>query len=177
MSRARLLTVLVGVLVALNVGLLAVMAIRMSAPGEAGRPAPLLRRTIPEALEFDAAQEARFDAEVDRHRAEMQELDRERRDRLRAWVATLSGAGGGPDAQARLERELQGLEGRRLAAVRGHFDSIRAMARPDQLARFPRVLDDAAGALVGPPPGAVGGAAPPRAGGPGRPGPGRPPGR
>jgi Spy/CpxP family protein refolding chaperone len=160
MTPQKLLSVLVGLLVLMNVALMVtLMDGRVDRPpppppGRGGEPPPL-RQTIEGTLGFDADQRAQFDESRRRYQDGLRDLDRRRRSLIESYFATAT-----PDLDARAQ--LLEVEAAKIDLTSTHFREIREIATEQQLARFPEVLDAALRVMLGGP------------GGPGEPGRGRP---
>ncbi|MEZ4457545.1 MAG: hypothetical protein R2882_13510 [Gemmatimonadales bacterium] len=173
MTQPTLLKWLVAILVALNLAMLAVVYRRLPEGREPAGAAGPLRETIVERLDFDESQRASFARLRSGHQHVMDSLTQARNRLLRDYFGLLKEDRADSAARTEVRGRILAIEDARIEATYRHFEQVRALARPEQLARFPEIIDAAIGVLIGP--------RPPAGGPPGRrpPGPGgrdRPPG-
>lgn len=151
--------IIVGLLAAMNLGLLAFIWANSSQ--EQG---PNLRtggkQILIERLEMDEAQQVKFEAEYDRHQGQVQGLQvelRRKKDELFAFEKEL-------DVE-KLAKEIGALHAELDVTTYRHFENVRSFLRPDQKEEFQKVFQEIFGPKArgkhGPPPGR-GGPPPPR---------------
>ncbi|MGE0440498.1 MAG: hypothetical protein AB7L66_00540 [Gemmatimonadales bacterium] len=172
MTQPTLLKWLVAILVALNLVMLGVVYGRLPRRSEPAGAAVPLRDAIVERLGFDESQRTAFAGLRSDHQHLMDSLTQARNRLLRDYFALLKDDQADSAERTVARERILGIEDARIEATYRHFERVRALARPDQLARFPEIVDAALGVLIGPrPPGG----GPPRGMGPDRrpPDPGR----
>jgi Spy/CpxP family protein refolding chaperone len=150
MTQNALLKALVAVLVVLNVTVVALTFRRLPAPARGPGDRPPLRETIVETLGLDPRQRAAFADLRQQHQRLMDSLTRARNDLLRRYLGNLKDDTADSAARIAGRQAILAIEDRRIEETYRHFERVRALARPDQRARFPQVIETALGILVGP---------------------------
>jgi hypothetical protein len=147
MSKERLLAVLVGVLVVLNVATVTMLLMgEHRPPGPPPPPGPPggggPKGVIIERLHFDADQIKAYDALIEEHRAQIREKDEAMMTARRELYASLAS----PTLLqtdsllatiAAVQRDVEGVN-------YAHFGHVRALCHPDQLADFDALATDLA---------------------------------
>ena len=142
MSKVRLLTIAVALLVLVNIA--ALTALYLGRPGNHGpRRGEGPKAVVIERLHFDAGQVQAYEALIRQHRATIDRLDGALLEDRSALYQGLRS----PD-RARQDSLLAAcaatermIESTHLA----HFEAIRALCRPDQLPYFDELVNDLAG--------------------------------
>jgi periplasmic protein CpxP/Spy len=147
MTRSRLLSIAVVVLLLLNMATLGMLFFRKPPhDGHARHAGP--KAIIIERLKFDAGQVASYEELIRDHRGKIGELDR-RMMELRARLYDVSDPRSADPIIHLIEETQGGIE----RVHTDHFARIRALCRPDQLPLFDGMTKDLAGYFrSGPPP-------------------------
>lgn len=147
MTRTRLLSISVVVLVLLNIATLGVLTLR-EAPHPEHREHEGPKAIIIERLKFDDGQVASYEELIRDHRSRIDELDKHMME-LRGRLYEVN-YGQSADSIIYLIGEKQGEIER---VHTDHFSRIRALCRPEQLPLFDALTKDLAGYFrPGPPP-------------------------
>ncbi|MCC6938456.1 MAG: periplasmic heavy metal sensor [Flavobacteriales bacterium] len=154
MTKVKLLGIAVVVLVLLNIGTLAMLFTRPNGrqgpPREEGPKAIIIER-----LHFDAEQVKAYEELIAKHQAAIRTSDEKMQATRGELYQELKGLDDPAkdsllDALGKVQRAIE-------ATHFAHFEEIRALCQPDQLASFNALVDDLAGyfshpTIKGPPP-------------------------
>jgi protein CpxP len=159
MSKVTLLSIAIAGLIAVNLGLMAFLFFRKPPMEGPERPGMGMhpdgpKKIIIERLHFDPQQVAQYEQLIEQHRSAIRKLDQDIRDTKNNLYATL------PDSlhagRDSLQNRLGSLQ-REIETVHyQHFEAIRQLCHPDQLAYFTDLTHDLARYFApgknGPPP-------------------------
>jgi hypothetical protein len=145
MSKTTLLSIAIGVLLLMNLGLMTFIFLAkppQEAPGAPGRPPEGPKRLIIERLHFNQQQVALYERLIHAHRAAIRSLEAEIRHTKNNLYNTLTDSiHTGKDS---LQNRLGSLQ-RDIETVHyTHFEDIRRLCHPDQLAYFASLTQDLA---------------------------------
>lgn len=140
MTRNRVLSIAVVVLVLLNIATLTIHFLHGPLHGHGGPPHGGPKHLIIERLHFDAEQVAAYEATIKKHRRKIDALD-ERMMELRGQLYSVTDSAAS-DSLIRLIGETQSAVER---VHTGHFTEIRALCKPDQVPLYDAMRKDLAG--------------------------------
>jgi hypothetical protein len=144
MSREKLLTVSVVLLLLLNFGILGFLLLGHKPPPPPdgpGRP-PHPGLPVVEKLHFDESQKTAFDQMKKEHHATMEKLDEQHEGILKQYFEMLGKSGNIQSQKDSLEHALASVEARRASVTFEHFNAVKAMCRPDQVSQFDDLIPD-----------------------------------